>query len=43
VLVPVLRPGEPGGSLSVRHQDCLRCGRCIDVCDERVFVMRLAR
>lgn len=41
VIVPVLRPGDPAWSLAVTHQDCLRCGRCLDVCDAQVFVLRL--
>lgn len=38
VLVPVLRPGA--SAIAITDGDCLRCGRCIDHCDENVFALR---
>lgn len=39
VIVPVLRPGA--ATLAITDADCLRCGRCLDHCDEDVFALRL--
>ncbi|MFO1218226.1 MAG: quinol dehydrogenase ferredoxin subunit NapH [Burkholderiaceae bacterium] len=40
VIAPVLRPGAT--AIAIADADCLRCGRCIDHCDEDVFALRLA-
>lgn len=40
VIVPVLRRGAT--ELAITDADCLRCGRCIDHCDENVFALRLS-
>lgn len=40
VIVPVLRPGTT--VVAITDADCLRCGRCIDHCDEDVFALRWA-
>jgi ferredoxin-type protein NapH len=37
VIAPVLRPGDVARVIA--DADCLRCGRCIDRCDEDVFVI----
>lgn len=36
VISPALR-GLKGHGIGIDHIDCLRCGRCIDVCDENVL------
>jgi len=38
VIAPVL-PAR-AATRRIADTDCLRCGRCIDVCGERVFEMR---
>jgi ferredoxin-type protein NapH len=40
VIVPVLRSGAT--AVAIGDPDCLRCGRCIDHCDEDVFALRWA-
>jgi ferredoxin-type protein NapH len=40
VIVPVLLPGAT--AVAISDPDCLRCGRCIDHCDENVFALRWA-
>ncbi len=40
VIVPVLPPATTK-ALRIADIDCLRCGRCIDVCPEDVFELRL--
>ncbi len=40
VIVPVLPP-QPPSVMTIADTDCLRCGRCIDRCGERVFEWRI--
>lgn len=40
VIGPALR-GTGGHGIHIRDTDCLRCGRCIDVCEQRVFAFDL--
>lgn len=40
VIAPALR-GVDGQGMRIDDVDCLRCGRCIDVCDERVFAFSM--
>ncbi|MGD9784898.1 MAG: quinol dehydrogenase ferredoxin subunit NapH [Hyphomicrobiaceae bacterium] len=37
VISPALKGGSTGGTAIVTSTDCTACGRCIDVCPERVF------
>jgi ferredoxin-type protein NapH len=37
VIAPALKGGRTGASPIISHADCTACGRCIDVCPERVF------
>lgn len=37
VISPALKAASPGVSPIIAHRDCTSCGRCIDVCPERVF------
>jgi NAD-dependent dihydropyrimidine dehydrogenase PreA subunit len=39
VIAPVLRPAATGRGIADR--DCLRCGRCLDVCGEQVFALKI--
>lgn len=41
VIVPVLR--RDATRIAITDADCLRCGRCIDHCDENVFALRWSR
>lgn len=44
VIAPALYGAAQGRSPAIRSADCLRCARCIDVCDSDVFELRfLAR
>jgi len=38
VIVPVLRAGA--SAIAITDGDCLRCGRCVDHCDENVFALQ---
>lgn len=40
VIGPALR-GTGGHGIHIRDADCLRCGRCIDVCEQQVFAFDL--
>lgn len=42
VIGPALR-GVDGHGVAIDDVDCLRCGRCIDVCEERVFAFSILR
>ncbi len=37
VIAPALKPANEQASPLILSGDCTNCGRCIDVCDERVF------
>jgi ferredoxin-type protein NapH len=37
VIVPALKPADPGASPVIASGDCTNCGRCIDVCPDDVF------
>ena len=42
VIGPALR-GVDGHGIGIDDADCLRCGRCIEVCDEGVFAFSILR
>ncbi len=37
VIAPALKGHKAGATPVILHRDCTSCGRCIDVCPERVF------
>jgi len=41
VIAPALYGAPPGRSPAIASADCIRCARCIDVCDELVFRIEL--
>lgn len=41
VIAPALYGAAQGRSPAIRSADCLRCARCIDVCDSDVFELRV--
>ena len=41
VIAPALHGAAKGHSPVIRSADCIRCARCIDVCDEAVFRIEL--
>ena len=43
VIAPALYGAEHGASPVIQSADCIRCARCIDVCDDKVFRLELLR
>ena len=41
VIAPALYSAPHGGSPVIHSADCIRCARCIDVCDEDVFRLEM--
>lgn len=41
VIAPALYGAAHGRSPAIRNADCLRCARCLDVCESEVFELRL--
>ena len=43
VIAPALKPADAAATPVILSGDCINCGRCIDVCDDKVFEFGLRR